>query len=151
MTEDEMGWHAERMGDMRNICKILVGTPEEWNHLEDLGVDGNLIAIKRRIICWLDERLLDSQERLCCMVFVSYLVSLLVSYFINLISWEYVLYFLILMKAKQNKCKIKVSWWTVGNSGSVWFPCKIQGPHYNTDTDHFSFSLIVRKVVKLLR
>jgi hypothetical protein len=30
-------------GEMRNMCKILVGKPEGRNHLEDLGVDGRII------------------------------------------------------------------------------------------------------------
>jgi len=43
MKQDEMYEHVVRMGEVRNVCKIWVGTPEEKNHLEDLGVDGSLM------------------------------------------------------------------------------------------------------------
>jgi len=35
--------HVERMGEMRNACKILVGKLGGRYHLEDLGVNGRTI------------------------------------------------------------------------------------------------------------
>jgi hypothetical protein len=31
------------MGEVTNLCTILVGKPEGKNHLQDLGVDGRII------------------------------------------------------------------------------------------------------------
>jgi hypothetical protein len=40
-----MGWvmHVARTGDRRGAYIILMGKPEERNHLEDLCVDGRII------------------------------------------------------------------------------------------------------------
>jgi hypothetical protein len=40
-----MRWAGQvvRMGEMRNAYNVLVGRPEEKNHLEDLGIDGRII------------------------------------------------------------------------------------------------------------
>jgi hypothetical protein len=40
-----MRWlgHVARMGEMRNVYKILVGKTEGKEHLEDLRVDGRII------------------------------------------------------------------------------------------------------------
>jgi hypothetical protein len=37
-----MGWagHVARMGEGRNVYRVLVGKPERKNHLKDQGVDG---------------------------------------------------------------------------------------------------------------
>ena len=37
--------HVARMGERerRGVYKVLVGKPEEKDHIEDLGVDGKLI------------------------------------------------------------------------------------------------------------
>ena len=32
-----------RTEDGRCSYRVLIGRPEEWNHLEDLGVDGSMI------------------------------------------------------------------------------------------------------------
>jgi hypothetical protein len=40
-----LGWagHIARMGESRDAYKVLVGTPEGRNHLEDPGVEGRII------------------------------------------------------------------------------------------------------------
>jgi len=40
---EEVAGYVERMGQMRNECKILVENPEGRDHWVDLGVDGRLI------------------------------------------------------------------------------------------------------------
>ena len=42
--------HVERMGEEREMYRVLVGKPEERNHWGDLGVDGWIILgwISRR-------------------------------------------------------------------------------------------------------
>jgi hypothetical protein len=37
-----MGWagHVARTGEMKNLCKVVVGSPEGRNHVEDLGEVG---------------------------------------------------------------------------------------------------------------
>jgi hypothetical protein len=39
-----MRWagHVARMGEGRNVYRVLVGKPEEKNHLKDQGVDGRM-------------------------------------------------------------------------------------------------------------
>jgi hypothetical protein len=39
-----MGWagHVARMGEGRNVYRVLVGKPEAKGHLEDQGVDGRM-------------------------------------------------------------------------------------------------------------
>jgi hypothetical protein len=39
-----MRWagHVARMGEGRNVYRVLVGKPEEKNHLEGLDVDGRM-------------------------------------------------------------------------------------------------------------
>jgi hypothetical protein len=39
-----MRWagHVARMGEGRNVYRVLVGKPEEKSHLEDQGVDGRM-------------------------------------------------------------------------------------------------------------
>jgi hypothetical protein len=39
-----MRWagHVARMGEERNVYKVLMGKPEGKNHLEDQGVDGRI-------------------------------------------------------------------------------------------------------------
>jgi hypothetical protein len=41
----KMSWasYAAHLGEMINICNILVGTMKERNHLGDLDVDGRII------------------------------------------------------------------------------------------------------------
>jgi hypothetical protein len=41
-----MRWarHATRMGKRRGARRVLVGTPRERDHLEDLDVDGKIIV-----------------------------------------------------------------------------------------------------------
>jgi len=40
-----MGWagHVERIGERRSVYRVLVGKPEEIDHLEDLGLSGSII------------------------------------------------------------------------------------------------------------
>jgi hypothetical protein len=40
-----MKWarHVERMGEIRSVCKILVGSLNGRDHSEHLGVDGRII------------------------------------------------------------------------------------------------------------
>jgi hypothetical protein len=33
-------WHVARMGEGRNVYRVLMGNPEGKDHLEDQGVDG---------------------------------------------------------------------------------------------------------------
>jgi hypothetical protein len=35
--------NVARMGDMKDVYRVLVGRPVGWNRLEDLGVDGRII------------------------------------------------------------------------------------------------------------
>jgi len=44
MKSRRMRWagHVARMGEMRNAYSILVGKSEGRDHLEDLGVDGEI-------------------------------------------------------------------------------------------------------------
>jgi hypothetical protein len=39
-----MRWagHVARMGEVRNVYRVLVGKPEEKNHLENQGIDGRM-------------------------------------------------------------------------------------------------------------
>jgi hypothetical protein len=39
-----MRWagHVVRLGEGRNVCRVLVGNPERKHHLEDQGVDGRM-------------------------------------------------------------------------------------------------------------
>jgi hypothetical protein len=39
-----MRWagHVARMGEGRNVCRVLVGKPEGKDHLKDQGVDGRI-------------------------------------------------------------------------------------------------------------
>jgi hypothetical protein len=34
--------HVTRMGEERNACRVLVGSPKERDHSEDRGVDGKM-------------------------------------------------------------------------------------------------------------
>jgi hypothetical protein len=40
-----MRWagHILYMGEMKNVYKVVIDTPERENYLEDLGVDGRII------------------------------------------------------------------------------------------------------------
>ena len=40
-----MGWagHVERIGERRSVYRVLVGKPEEIDHLEDLGLSWSII------------------------------------------------------------------------------------------------------------
>jgi hypothetical protein len=40
-----MRWagHVARMGEGRNMCRVLVGNPEGKNHLKDQGPDGRMV------------------------------------------------------------------------------------------------------------
>jgi hypothetical protein len=52
-----MRWagHAARMGEMRNAYDILVGKSEgKRDHLEDLGIDGRRIFLKRHLQSFAD-------------------------------------------------------------------------------------------------
>jgi hypothetical protein len=44
IKENEVGGHVVRMGEERNVYKVLVGKPERKrrDHLEDLGVGGRM-------------------------------------------------------------------------------------------------------------
>jgi hypothetical protein len=39
-----MRWagHVERMGELRNVYRVLVGKPEGKNYLKDQGVEGRM-------------------------------------------------------------------------------------------------------------
>jgi hypothetical protein len=37
------GWSIACMGEVRNVCTILVGKPEEKKHLEDIVVDVRIL------------------------------------------------------------------------------------------------------------
>jgi hypothetical protein len=45
MIKSRMIWagHVARIGEIRNVYKILVGEPEEKSYSEDLDVDGRII------------------------------------------------------------------------------------------------------------
>jgi hypothetical protein len=51
-----MRWagHVARMGEGRNVYRILVGKPEGKDHLEDQGVDGSMGSkwILGRLVGW---------------------------------------------------------------------------------------------------
>jgi len=43
IKEDEIGGHAARIEEIRNVYKILVGKPEGKDHAEDIGINVRII------------------------------------------------------------------------------------------------------------
>ena len=52
MEKNEIGGHVARMGERRGVYRVLVGKPEERDHLGDPGVEGRIIL--RRLFRKLD-------------------------------------------------------------------------------------------------
>jgi hypothetical protein len=38
-----LAWHVALMGEIRGVCSVFVGNPEERVHLGDPGINGRII------------------------------------------------------------------------------------------------------------
>jgi hypothetical protein len=68
-----MRWvqHVANMGRSRDAYRVLVGRPDEKNYLEDSGLDGRIIIIKRVFKKWDAE----TPDRLIWQAFVNALMQ----------------------------------------------------------------------------
>ena len=64
--------HVARMGRSTDAYRVLVGRPDEKNYLEDSGVDGRIIIIKRVFNKWDAE----TPDRLIWQAFVNAVMQL---------------------------------------------------------------------------